>query len=363
MPVEHLYVHIPFCPKICPYCSFFKEASDHNKTQGFLDALLLQAERLADRLQPRTIFFGGGTPSALSMQQLDFLLGGLRERMDCTEVLEWTLEMNPATVSLQKAEVLLRHGVNRVSMGVQAWQPGLLQTLGRVHSAQQAEDSFRILREAGFKNLNLDLIFGIPGQTAEDWEESMEKTISLAPEHISCYCLTYEEDTEFLRSLEAGKFFQDETSECEMFLRTREVLGAAGYGAYEISNFSLPNRECLHNLAYWSGKDYFGIGPSAFSTVGGRRWRIVRDTARFTASTMAGSTEIDFEEDLSEATRGWERTAFGLRTAAGVPVEWVSLDEASRMQGEGLVEVVGGHCKITGRGWLLADEIATALAR
>ena len=157
--LHHLYVHIPFCPKVCPYCSFYKEASDRNKTQAFLDSVLLDLDR---RLQEgaicrlETIFFGGGTPSALSVKQLEFLFTGLHDRLDLSGLREWTLEMNPATVSLEKAQMLYDFGVNRISMGVQSWDPEMLDRLGRVHSAQQAERSFGILREAGFTNLNLD---------------------------------------------------------------------------------------------------------------------------------------------------------------------------------------------------------------
>ncbi|MEA3205160.1 MAG: hypothetical protein QOG92_786, partial [Verrucomicrobiota bacterium] len=163
LELHHLYVHIPFCPKVCPYCSFYKEASDRNKTQAFLDAVLLDLDRRLLEVSPcriETIFFGGGTPSALSVKQLEFLLTGLRQRLDLSGLREWTLEMNPATVSLEKAQMLREFGVNRISMGVQSWDPELLNRLGRVHSAEQAERSFQILREAGFNNLNLDLIFG-----------------------------------------------------------------------------------------------------------------------------------------------------------------------------------------------------------
>ena len=212
-PVEHLYVHIPFCPKVCPYCSFYKEASDRNKTAAFLDAVLLELDQqtavltAAGRaLRPVTIFFGGGTPSALSTPQLEYLLGGLRDRLDLSALAEWTLEMNPATVSLEKARTLRALGVNRVSMGVQSWDPGLLLTLGRVHTADQARRSYAILREAGFDNVNLDLIFAVPGQTRATWLASLRETIALAPEHVSAYNLTYEEDTEFLRRFEAGEF-------------------------------------------------------------------------------------------------------------------------------------------------------------
>ena len=161
--LRHLYVHIPFCPKVCPYCSFYKEASDRNKTQAFLDSVLLDLDRRLREVascRMQTIFFGGGTPSALSVKQLEFLFSELRRRLDLTGLREWTLEMNPATVSLEKAQMMRDYGVNRVSMGVQSWDPEILKRLGRVHSAPQAERSFHLLREAGFTNLNLDLIFG-----------------------------------------------------------------------------------------------------------------------------------------------------------------------------------------------------------
>lgn len=177
---EHLYVHIPFCPKVCPYCSFYKETTDRNKTQAFLDALLRELDARGP-LRPRTIFFGGGTPSALSTPQLNYLLTGLRARLDLSQLSEWTLEMNPATVSLEKARALRDLGVNRISMGVQSWEPALLLTLGRVHSAEQARRSYEILREAGFINVNLDLIFGIPGQTAPNGSVRWRRRLRSGP--------------------------------------------------------------------------------------------------------------------------------------------------------------------------------------
>ncbi len=236
--VEHLYAHIPFCPKVCPYCSFYKEASDRNKTRAFLDAMLREAEIWGEQLQPRTIFFGGGTPTALSTSQLDYLISGLRERMDFSRLEEFTIEMNPATVSIEKASRLRELGVNRVSMGVQSWDPGLLETLGRVHSRDQALRSYAILREAGFENLNLDFIFGIPGQTVDQWIDTLRQTIALQPQHISAYCLTYEEDTEYFLRLGRGEFSQDPEVDAALFELTMETLEGAGYAQYEISNYA-----------------------------------------------------------------------------------------------------------------------------
>ena len=318
--VTHLYVHIPFCPKVCPYCSFYKETSDRNKTARFLDAILLeldQQQRVLPLLRPRTIFFGGGTPSALSTSQLDYLLTGLRERLDLSALEEWTLEMNPATVSLEKARTLRQLGVNRVSMGVQSWEPQLLAVLGRVHSAEQARRSYEILREAGFTNVNLDLIFGIPTQTPAMWERSLACTVSLQPEHISAYNLTYEEDTDFFRRFSSGELTQDVDADAALFEQTADFLAASGYEPYEISNFARPGRECAHNLAYWEGRQYLGLGPSAFSTVGERRWSNVRDTAAYNDRVHLGITTADFEEAVPPAMRQAETIAFGLRTNRG----------------------------------------------
>lgn len=361
-PIRHLYIHIPFCPQICPYCSFYKEASDHNKTRPFLEALLSEVGPWAERLRPGTIFFGGGTPTALSISQLDFLLQGLLGILDLSDLREWTFEMNPATVSADKARLLRDFGVNRVSMGVQAWQPELLKTLGRVHSTEQARRSFEILRNAGFDNLNIDLIFGVPGQTPSQWKESLETTIALAPEHISAYCLTYEEDTEFFRLREAGKLVPDEETDASFFLLTRDLLDAAGFEAYEISNFARPGRRCGHNLAYWTGEDYLGLGPSAFSTVDTRRWRNIRDTALYTSSTLAGKTATDFREEVTASVRREEQIAFGLRTSDGVPVSWLDAEKLSRLTHAGLVrKAQNSMAVLTPEGRLLADEVAAEL--
>ena len=201
------------------------------------------------------------------MKQLELLLSGLHRRLDLSGLREWTLEMNPATVSLEKAQMLHDFGVNRISMGVQSWDPEILNRLGRVHSALQAERSYHILKEAGFTNLNLDLIFGVPGQSIDTWERSLKKTIGLAPQHISAYCLTYEEDTEFFRRHQRGELSQDTEQDANFYEMTMAVLEAGGYRQYEISNYANPGYECLHNLAYWLGRDYLGLGPSAFSTL------------------------------------------------------------------------------------------------
>jgi oxygen-independent coproporphyrinogen-3 oxidase len=362
--IEHLYVHIPFCPKICPYCSFYKEASDRNKVQGFLDALLIELDRFGpDRLSVRTIFFGGGTPSALSPSQLDFLLTGLRDRLDLANLTEWTLEMNPATVSAEKASLLLSLGVNRISMGVQSWDSEILQRLGRVHSAAQARRSYDILRAAGFENVNLDLIFGVPGQSRGQWMETLRETVTLGPNHISAYCLTYEEDTEFFRRFQTGEFRQNPNEDAEFFVTTMDFLSEHGFEQYEISNYAQLGRDCLHNLAYWHGKDYLGLGPSAFSTIGKYRWQNIPDTQSYTTRTASRDSTRTFEEHLEETTRESERIIIGLRTNKGVLRSEIvhqetELDDLERA---GYLEAAGDYIRLTRAGRLVADEIGALL--
>ncbi len=359
--IRHLYVHIPFCPKVCPYCSFYKEASDRNKTQAFLDAILAEADIHGAGLRPRTLFFGGGTPTALSTSQLEFLIRGLRSRIDFSELEEFTIEMNPATVSLEKAEALRDMGVNRVSMGVQSWDPELLVTLGRAHTAGQARRSYGILRQAGFENVNLDLIFGVPGQTPTHWEDSLGQTIDLNPDHISAYCLTYEEDTEYFRRLGRGEYSPDPELDASLFETTMDALENAGYGQYEISNYSRPGRECLHNLAYWTGADYAGLGPSAFSTVGERRWKNVSDTSGYIRRIDAREPAADFAEAVPEETRHAERIAFSLRTDRGLPEDSISKTEATALRNAGLIASQGPAIVLTRAGRMVADEIAARL--
>jgi oxygen-independent coproporphyrinogen-3 oxidase len=358
--IEHLYVHIPFCPNICPYCAFYKESAGRDRVERCLDAILEESVGWSDRLRPKTLFLGGGTPSALSPAQLTRLLQGLAERIDFGSLQEATIEMNPATVAPDKAELLLSLGINRASMGVQSWDDAVLRTLGRTHDADKAEESFEVLRKAGFENLSIDLIFGVPGQSLESWHESLERSLRLAPEHLSAYGLTYEEDTEFFRLLGRGEMAPDEGLEADQFELTAKLLGVAGYLQYEVSNYALPGRESLHNSAYWSGKDYLGLGPSAFSTVGERRWRNIRETGVYSDTTLAGKTAIDFEEEITESLRVRERAAFGMRTTRGLTVQesnpWTS--DLMDLSAKGLVTLSEDRWILTPRGRLLADTVA-----
>jgi len=362
--VSHLYVHIPFCARICPYCAFYKERADSSQTQRFCEALLREIEDVTARftLKPETIFFGGGTPTALTTAQLKFLLGGLRDRLDLSGLVEWTLEANPGSVSPRKAALLRAMGVSRISLGVQSWDDELLKLLGREHDAAQAEASFRTLREAGFANLSIDLMFGLPGQTLAQWKADLEKTISLQPDHISTYCLTYEEDTEFFLRHARGEFREDSESDAQFLETAMQMIEHAGFEHYEISNYARPGFASLHNRGYWAGHDYLGIGPSAFSTVGLQRLQNVCDYRAYSDRVLAGESAVSSTENLTPEMKRTERIALALRTQDGISSSELSQwpNESCEFVNLGLLRELNGNFILTPRGKLLADSVAEA---
>ena len=363
-PIRHLYVHIPFCARICPYCAFYKDLLDRSQTWRFCEAILseLDRQRRSFAISPETIYFGGGTPTALSIAQLELLLRGFRERLDLSQLIEWTLEANPGSVSARKAAFLRNLGVTRISLGVQSWNDDLLKLLGREHNARQAKESFDILRAAGFSNINIDLMFGLPGQSLEQWRSTLEKTIALQPEHISAYCLTYEEDTEFFLRQARGEYRVDVETDALFFETTMRLLEAAGYRQYEISNYARPGYESAHNRGYWAGDDYLGLGPSAFSTVDNMRWQNVADYRVYSDRILSRASAIISTEPLAPATKRAEQIALSLRTRWGVPVGWLEPwpRECAEFMELGLLYQRQGRFQLTAKGKLLADSVAAA---
>jgi len=359
--IRHLYVHIPFCARICPYCAFYKELLDRSQTPRFCEALLFELRRhVKDRpLRPATIYFGGGTPTALTTMQLEFLLGGLRDTLHLSELIEWTIEANPGSVSATKAAVLRRLGINRISLGGQSWDNELLKLLGREHDAEQAAQSFAIFRAAGFTNINIDLMFGLPGQTIDQWRETLERTITLNPEHISTYCLTYEEDTEFFLRHARGEFHQDSDADAEFFELTMSILEDAGFEHYEISNYARPRFRSAHNRAYWSGADYLGIGPSAFSTIGLTRHQNIADFRRYADFVLAGQSPIGSTEHLTEEMKRTEKIALSLRTDVGATARLLDSfpDQTHEFVRLGLLRKSNDRFVLTRAGKAVADSV------
>ena len=364
--IRHIYVHIPFCARICPYCAFYKDLVDRSQTSRFCEALLQELvgrDGRAHDLTPSTIYFGGGTPTALNIAQLGLLLSGFHDKLDLSHLTEWTIEANPGSVSARKAALLKKFGVNRISLGVQSWEDQLLKLLGREHDASQAEESFRILRDAGFTNINVDLMFALPGQTDHQWRATLEKTIALQPEHISTYCLTYEEDTEFFLRHARGEFRQDEDADAGFFETTMSTLQDAGYEHYEISNYARPGFESVHNRGYWAGNDYLGLGPSAVSTIGMQRWQNVCDYRAYIDRTLAGQSPHESSETLTDQMKHTERVALSLRTRDGVSA--TELKDFGTQTDEfvalGLLRRSNGNFILTPKGKALTDSITEAL--
>ena len=364
IPVVHLYLHIPFCHHICPYCGFYKHTPGRLANRAFVDAILAEAERRGARdLAPETVYFGGGTPSLLSPTLLERLMGGLAERFDFSRVSEYTLEANPATFDLEKARLMRDLGADRISLGVQSFQASVLSTLGRDHTPADAIEAFETLREAGFEKLGLDLMFSIPGQDLALWRADLEQAALLGPEHVSAYNLTYEEDTEFLTKHQEGELDSDEDRDASLFHEASAFFEGAGYVHYEISNYARPGFESRHNRAYWSGADYLGLGPGAVSTMNGRRWKTLPDTAAYVRAVTAGIDTAVEMENLSEEDLRLEALAMQLRTREGAPARL--LHEPNPLESlieEGWIERRGDRIVLTREGRALADPIAGMLA-
>ena len=350
-PVPSLYVHVPFCAQKCEYCAFYSEAASGELINRYVAALIRELELIAPTSAPRTIFFGGGTPSLLTLRQWEAILRAM-ERAKLLGAAEWTVECNPATVSLDKARLLRSFGVNRISMGVQSLDEKLLDRLGRVHSREMVFKSFDILRAAGFDNVNLDLMFAIPGQTLAVWRATLDEALALGSEHLSSYEVIYEEDTPLFHQMQAGEFSVDEDLAATMFEELLQRSAAGGFRQYEVANFardtsagssagaanntssadnlapvaaasSLPSDApafaCQHNVNYWRGGEFHGVGPSATGYVAGERTKNWANTQLYCEQLEAGRRAIESREKLPPLGRAGETAAFGLRMNHGWP--------------------------------------------
>ncbi|HOW97161.1 MAG TPA: radical SAM family heme chaperone HemW [Kiritimatiellia bacterium] len=264
-----LYIHVPFCARKCAYCDFYSVPLNAAAAEEYLRALDRECGGLPDGFAPETVFIGGGTPTVLPPAELARLLDLLARRVNLGRVTEWTCEANPVTLDAEKIRILRGAGVNRVSLGVQSFDDGVLKFLGRLHTAREAVEAFRLLRAEGFDNIGLDLMCAVPGGAIE---RDLERALALGPEHLSVYGLTFEDGTPLARRRDAGEVAElDEDEQLRQFRVVRETLKGAGFHHYEISNYARPGRECRHNLLYWGPGEYLGLGPAAHSHWGGQR--------------------------------------------------------------------------------------------
>jgi oxygen-independent coproporphyrinogen-3 oxidase len=427
-PISSLYVHVPFCAQKCVYCAFFSEASSGELVNRYVDAVIRELEMVAADLRPRTIFFGGGTPSLLNLRQWQQILKTM-ERVNLLGAEEFTVECNPATVSADKAKLFRDFGINRISMGVQSLDEDLLDRLGRIHSRTMVFKSFDILRQAGFDNVNLDLMFAIPTQTMAIWQDTLNEAVAMQSEHLSSYEVIYEDDTPLYAQLKAGEFSVNENLACEMYEELISRSGAAGFHQYEIANFArngrpqpgslqagalfpfaaavhspspggegrgegggaistpepkfqesivlssaIPSLACKHNVNYWRGGSFYGLGPSATGYVRGVRTKNWSNTQLYCEQLEKGKRAIESSEELSPLRRAGETAAFGLRMNAGWPFaefmhatqfdlrrEWAS--EMSQLEERGWAVRSEQYFQLTPQGLRFADSAAELFLR
>jgi len=376
-PVPGLYLHLPFCRRRCPYCAFDTVSGQERLIPAYLAALRRELTLRAPSWQGRrlqSIYCGGGTPSLVPSAELTALLAECRRTWSAeADDLEITVEVNPATVNADGLAGLRRGGVNRLSIGVQSLRDDELRALGRLHNAADAVAAVRQARSAGFDNLGIDLIFGLPGQTATQWRETLEQAVALAPEHISLYELTIEENTPFAARQEQGTL----TLPCEdevlaMMELSETMLPAAGLMRYEIANHARPGRESRHNRIYWRNGDYLGLGAAAVSCLEGRRWKNESDPARYIETIQAGGDPTIDVEELAAAARFRETVMLGLRTIEGVDatelrrrfgLDLLSCygDTLSALIAQGLLELTPTHLRLTHAGLPLANRVMAEL--
>jgi oxygen-independent coproporphyrinogen-3 oxidase len=372
-----LYLHIPFCEKVCHFCAFFTRGYGEARAAVFVSDLLseirlyIRAGILSGR-EVETVYFGGGTPTTLSAGQLLDILDSCRRTFALKSDAEFTIEAAPSTVDRMMLDALHKEGFSRISFGAQSFHDAELEAVGASHSAEGARCAVRAAREAGFTNVNLDLIYGLPGQSLTRWEANLQAAIDLGPDHLSCYGLTIEEGSKFHRDRERGQLaLPDEDAQADMYRRGRGLVEASGFVQYEVSNFARPGYACRHNFGYWTDREWLGLGPSAHSYLDGERRSNVASLEDYHGCVAGGMLPIVERESANEDLRFREALAFGLRTVSGVrlgllerrygqsPLERFR-EPITRLTREGLLVLEGDALRPSAEGIVFADELALA---
>ena len=371
-----LYIHIPFCVSKCPYCSFVSWPGMDSLHQRYVAALLREAEELSHTVsvQPlSTLFLGGGTPTILTGQELAAIVTACKGMFGFASQAEISIEANPKTIDLAKLTLLRRSGINRLSIGVQSLQDSELQHLGRPHSADDAITAVRLARSAGFDNISLDLMYGIPGQDHKSWQQSLEQALSLKPDHLSLYELTAEPGTPYYQQLEQGLLaLPDEEEIAAMDQITATLCRQAGLAQYEISNYARAGQECRHNINYWQNGPYMALGAGAVACWDGRRRQKTRDPLLFCEQIETGKSVVQEEECLEPAASFRETVIMGLRMNQGVSKEslqkryGMELNDCYgkiliRLIDQGLLQMTATHLRLTARGRIFANQVMAEL--
>jgi oxygen-independent coproporphyrinogen-3 oxidase len=349
-----LYVHIPFCQRKCPYCDFNTYAGLSRLFEPFTAAMVAEIKLAgAARSRPavKTLFLGGGTPTALPEALLAQIMDACRNAFELLPDAEITSEANPGTVDASRFTALRRMGINRLSMGVQSFDPTELEFLGRIHSAGEAVEAVHAARAAGFANINLDFIYGLPDQSPATWRRTLEQAIALAPEHISLYSLTIEDGTPFGEWAAAGRLAQPSPDlAADLYEMADNMLAGAGYVQYEISNWAksdqstnlpttTPHFACRHNLTYWRNEAYLGFGPGAHSSEDGRRWAAIRSVPEYIERINHGDSVVDFVEEIDDRLAMGETMMLGLRLVR----EGVTFERFQQRHGQSMLDVFGAE--------------------
>lgn len=361
-----LYLHIPFCRQRCHYCSFNTGPYRPAAMDRFLAALLREIDLVGEAewagdVAIGTVFFGGGTPSLLEADELETILDRLRKRLAVAPAAEVTVECNPESLSRDKAEGYRLAGVNRLSLGVQSLDDDLLARLGRLHSSQEAGRAFEAARAAGFDNVSVDLMYGLPDLDLARWERTVREILAWSPEHLSAYALTLDEGSRWAGEGVAG--LPDEETVTAQYWALARLAREAGYEHYEISNYARPGFRSRHNQVYWRAEEYLAFGPGACGFLGDVRYGNVKPVERYCALLEAGHLPLGSHEVLTPAQRTAEKVILGLRLSDGVPL--AGLEDRRPLidtwQSLGLLEVAGDRCRLTEAGFLLSDSLFVQL--
>ncbi|HVU33293.1 MAG TPA: radical SAM family heme chaperone HemW [Opitutaceae bacterium] len=364
-------MHVPFCASTCDFCAFYQKVPTAGDVKRFFDGIEREAVLVEWNRPVTTVFWGGGTPGLLSAPDLSRLAEIVSRR--CGGVpLEWTVELAPGSVTEARLSALREAGVTRVSLGVQSFQPALLDALGRHHTVEQIRRAYDRIRTVGFRSVNLDLMFALPGQTAEQWAADVREAVGLAPDHLSTYCLTFEEDTKLWVKLAQGRVKLDPEHEAALYQATWTQLADAGYAQYEVSNFARPGHACLHNLNTWRMREWVGLGPSAASQHAGWRGTNVADLDDWRARVEQGRRADESRLRLTDEQLAEDALIFGLRMNEGVNLaEWrrcaphAPWSAVSRAIGDlaenGYAIREGDSVRLTTRGRLVADAVGAEI--
>ncbi|MBF0505240.1 MAG: radical SAM family heme chaperone HemW [Nitrospirae bacterium] len=367
--VNYLYIHVPFCIAKCHYCDFYSvpvENAGPDATGKYVRTLLKEMKlREGSAGNLKTVYLGGGTPTLLSGSQVADILSGAREIFALVPRAEISIEANPGTVSEAQLAAFRESGVNRISIGVQSLADHELCVLGRRHKVKDAFAAFRAARSAGFDNISLDLIYGIPGQSMDAWENTVSSALDLSPEHVSAYELTPEESTPLQVELAEGVYaLPDELLVTEMYYAVIEKMKKYGYLHYEISNFAKPAYECAHNLNYWNRGEYLGIGAGAHSYFDGKRSGTLRDLARYVESIEGGTVPVDEEVNITEQDEFKEMIFLGLRKIEGIDLrlmpesgKLLTNKAVDDLIHHGLIEIKDQYLRLTAKGLVLSTEV------